>query len=71
MASSQSASVDKFRWVIEQYDALLPEGQAAVDAALLALPRRPVSAESQLLPRRAVRRSPRITKLFDRRRSSG
>jgi hypothetical protein len=36
-----AAPIDKLEWVIQQYDALLPDGQAAVDAALVALPRRP------------------------------
>jgi hypothetical protein len=29
--------VDKHHWLISQYDALLPSGQTAVDAALVAL----------------------------------
>lgn len=39
---------EKFRWVIENYDALWPEGQYAIDLALIALPRRPVA--EQVLP---------------------
>lgn len=42
------AAQEKFRWVAEQYDALLPAGQAAVDAALVACPRRPVSATATM-----------------------
>ena len=36
-------TIEKLQWVMQQYDALLPDGQAAVDAVLVALNRRPVS----------------------------
>lgn len=53
-----AATIDKLQWVIQQYDALLPEGQAAVDAALVALPRRPVSELSRYSTVQAAMRLP-------------
>ena len=44
MSSAAVVPDRKRRWVIAQYAALLPAGQAAVDAALVALARRPGSA---------------------------
>jgi len=35
-----SSTTKKLRWVIEQYAALRPAGQAAIDKGLVALPRR-------------------------------
>jgi len=65
-----AATIDKLQWVIQQYDALLPEGQSAIDAALLALPRRPVSELSRWSTvQAAMRWRPRVTP-SDRQSSS-
>lgn len=41
--TEEASATAKLKWVIELYAALLPEGQAAIDACLVVLPRRPVS----------------------------
>ncbi len=51
-------TVEKLQWVLQQYDALLPDGQAAVDVVLLALVRRPVSELSPWSALQAALRVP-------------
>jgi hypothetical protein len=54
--SPRATPIDnKLQWVIQQYNALLPAGQAAVDDVLVALPRRPVSERTRRTLRRRRR----------------
>jgi hypothetical protein len=56
MTSPRATPIDnKLQWVIEQYEALLPDSQAAIDACLVALPRRPVSERTRRTLRRRRR----------------
>ena len=67
-SSSDVDARTKHQWLIDQYDALFPDGQAAVDAALLALPHRPEAAAA--VPPPTATHSPSPIMLFDRRQSS-
>jgi hypothetical protein len=64
MPSPIAARLDKHQFLTQHYDALYPEGQAAIDAALVALPHRPVAARPTVpavkrLPLRAGPSGPR------------
>ncbi len=44
-------TAEKGQWVADQYHALQPDGQTAIDLALVAFPRRPVAATAPLRAR--------------------